>query len=240
MLRASPPTSWTIQGRTVTMPVEVRDAANGVAMFMVPAAAAQTLVPGDDFEIVDVGGGQAQLVLGIVDYRDNDLGDYNEVAIVLFVRPRGAAPESAGTYIYKLPVNQSFTCEAGARIWGFPKTVEEITYAYTDDRATGTLVMDGRHVFTLTLPRGEPAPGTPADAPMEGVTYTYIDGRPHRTRFTTGGAGTIVIAGGEGTSLVLGTHPIADALRSLGLPAAPMLTTWTEHMRGTFDAPEAL
>jgi hypothetical protein len=222
------------------MPVEVRDAANGVAIFTVPAAAAARLLPDGTFEIVDAGDGQTQLVLGIVDYRDNDLGDYDEVAIVLFVRPRGGPAEDAGTFIYKLPVNQSFTCEAGARIWGFPKTVEEIRYDYTDDHATGTLVMDGQLVFTLTVPRGAPAPGTAAEPPMEGVTYTYIDGVPHRTRFTTGGTGTIVTAGGTGVTLTLGSHPIAEALRALGLPSTPIMSSWTEHMCGTFDAPARL
>ena len=35
----------------------------------------------------------------------------------------------------------------------------------------------------------------------------------------------------------LGDHPIADELRSLGLPdAAPLLSAWTEHMSGSFGA----
>jgi Acetoacetate decarboxylase (ADC) len=237
--------AYVVQGRTVTMPVEVRDASNGVVMFMVPAAGAQALIPGDAFEVVDLGGGQAQLVLGIVDYRDNDLGDYHEVALVFFVRPRGAPPEATGTFIYKLPVNQEFTRAAGFQIWGFPKTVERITYEYTEDRATGalvtaTLVMDGRAVFALTLPRRQPERGVAPDPPLEGYTYTYIEGVPHRTRFTTGGTGTVVTAGGEGVELTLGTHPLADALRGLGLPAPPLMSSWTEHMQGSFGPPERL
>lgn len=232
-------TSYVVQGRTVSMPVEVRDASNGVVIFMVPLDAAQRLLPGGAFEVVDLGGGQAPLAIGLVDYRDNDLGDYHEVAIVLFVRPRGAPPEATGTFIYKLPVNQSFTSDAGYEIWGFPKTVEQIVYAYTDDQVTGRLVMDGEEVFTLSLPRRRPEPGAVADPPMEGYTYTYIDGAPHRTRFTTGGS-TVVTAGGEGVILRLGMHPLAGALRTLGLPAAPLMSSWTEHMRGTFGPPERL
>ena len=231
---------YEIQGRTVTLPVEVRDASNGVAIFLVPAAAAQKLVVGDAYDVVDIGGGVAQLILGIVDYRDNDLGDYDEVAVILVVRPRGAPAEAAGTLICHLPVSQSFTCDAGCRIWGFPKSVEEITYEYDGDRVTGRLVMGGEHVLTLGLPRRQPEPGAPVEPPMEAYTYTYIDGIPHRTRFTTGGAGTVITAGGEGVTLTLGTHPIAQALRGLGLPAAPMMSTWTEHMHGTFGSPEAL
>jgi hypothetical protein len=233
------PSSWEIQGRRVTMPVVVRDASNAVVVYPVDAARAARLLPGDAFEIV-ADGGQAQLVLGMVDYRDNDLGSYREIAVVLFVRPRGAAPAAAGTFIYRLPVTESFTCEAGSRIWGFPKTVEEITYDWTDGHATGTLVMDGQTVFTLRVPRGRLVPGAPEDPPMAGLTYTYVDGRPHRTRFTTGGSGTTLTPGGEGVDLTLGTHPLAATLRDLGLPATPLMSSWTEHMRGTFEAPEVL
>ena len=132
-------------------------------MYAVEAAAAQALIPGDAFQVVEGAPGQTQLLLGIIDYRDNDLGDYNEVAIIFFVYPADASPELAGTFIYKLPVNQSFTCEAGCTIWGFPKTVDTIDYRYNDETATCKLEMDGQHVFTLSLPRSEAQAG--AEAP---------------------------------------------------------------------------
>ena len=38
-----------------------------------------------------------------------------------------------------------------------------------------------------------------------------------------------------GVALELGDHPIADELRSLGLPdATPLLSAWSEHMTGSF------
>ena len=226
--------SYEIQGRTVTMPAVVRDASVGNAIFLVPAAAAQKLV-GDAFEVVEMMPGQTQLIVGFVDYRDNDLGDYLEVMIVFMVRPKGSCgPE--GTFIYKLPVNQSFTCEAGCKIWGFPKSVEQIDVDYADDRATCKLTMAGRHVFTLTVPRRQP---DSTDAPdMEMTTYTYLDG-PTSVPFSTGG-GTAVMPGAEGVELILGSHPIAEDLRRLGLPAPAMMSTWMEHMHGTFGAPRRL
>jgi hypothetical protein len=231
---------YEIQGQQVRLPVEVRDASSGNAMYMVDAAAAQALVPGDAFRVVEPAPGQTQLLLGIIDYRDNDLGDYNEVAIIFFVHPAGGSPEDTGTFIYKLPVNQSFTCEAGCTIWGFPKTVDQIDYSYGDDSARCRLEMDGQHVFTLSLPRRSSQPGgAPADAETAGPTYTYIAGVPHRTTFTTGGD-TVVSPGGEGIELELGSHPIADQLRSLGLPKPALMSTWNEHMRGSFDVAEKL
>jgi hypothetical protein len=227
-------TSYTVQGRTVPMPAVVRDASSGTALFLVPADAVQRLLPGDDFVVSEAAPGVTQVVLGFVDYRDNDLGDYHEAMVAFFVRPRAdpAAPE--GTFLYRLPVDQSFTCEAGRRIWGFPKTVETIAIDYAADRATCRLEMDGVHVFTLSLPRT--AAGEDGGE-MDLVTYSYVDG-PAATAFRQGGA--IAMIDGAGVSLELGSHPLADELRGLGMPAAPLLGTWTESMRGSFAAPRRL
>jgi hypothetical protein len=230
------PARYTIQGRTVSLPVEVRRASNASAIWMVPAARVAELLPDEAFQPLDVGGGQTQLILGLIDYQDNDLGDYREVAVIFFVHPRGSGPEQAGSYIWRLPVDQSFTCEAGCTIWGFPKSVERIDYEYAPDRVTGTLSMDGRRVFTLSLPRGgEPS----ADAATSGYTYTHLHGAPHRTPMTTGG-GAVLNPSGPPATLELGDHEIAGALRSLGLPKPPVVVTWVPHMTGSFGAAEKL
>jgi hypothetical protein len=196
----------------------------------------EPLLPGDAFAPLDLGDGQTQLVLTLVDYQDNDLGRYREIGVVFFVAPRGGGTEQAGTYIWRLPVDQGFTCEAGCTIWGFPKTVERIDYDEAEDRIRGVLWMDGRVVLDLALPRG----GTPtADATTTGVTYTWLHGAAHRTPMTTGGAAVLNPAGAPAV-LALGDHPVADALRSLGLPKPPALVTWVPHMKGSFGAPEKL
>lgn len=228
--------SFEIQGQTVTIPAIVRDASSGTALYMVDAPAAQALIP-SAFEVVEAAPGKTQATIVIVDYRDNDLGDYDEVGIVFFVRPAGQPEAEVGSYIHKLPVNQSFTCEAGFKIWGFPKTVEEIDFTYADDSATCKLVMGGQHVLTLKVPRG--GSGTTEDT--VGVGYTMIEGTPHQNEFTRGGHGEQTIPGGEGVVLELGDHPISEELRSLGLEnATPVLSAWSEHMRGSFGLSQKL
>jgi hypothetical protein len=222
--------SYEIQGQTVTMPVDVRDASAGTAIFDVDAGAANAFLPGDAFEVVESAPGRAQLVFALIDYRDNDLGDYLEVGITLFAKPTGAGDDEAGTFIVHLPVDQSFTCEAGCTIWGFPKTVQELSVDYSDTSAAWQLVMDGQLVARITVPRG----GSDEMPDMEMATYTYIDGVPHRTSFTQGGSGSAVTLGGEGVRLELGDHPIAKELAGLRLPAEAAMTTWTEHMHGRF------
>ena len=231
--------SYEIQGQTIALPVEVRDAAGGIASFVVPSAIAQTLV-GDAFEIAEFLPRRTLLMLACIDYKDNDLGDYNEVAVNFFVRTRGAARGipyigafmdmgrgSLAAFSYKMPVNQSFTCEAGSTIWGFPKTVERIDFDYgTEGRFGALLEMEGRKVFELSMQRG----GDGARAEMALESYSYINGIPHTTPFVQTSSGMGIKLGGGGFSLSLGDHPLAITLRELGLPKRPLMTMWTEKM----------
>jgi len=230
----APRDSYEIAGRTVTLPCVVRDASVGTAIFEVDAAVARGLLPGD-FTPVESAPGRCQIAIAAIDYRDNDLGDYLEVGITYFVAPADGAGE-AGTFIAHLPVDQQFTCEAGRTIWGFPKTVQHITFDYADTSVTCTLRMDGELVLRLTLPRG----GTDEMPQMPMTTYTLIDGVPHATVFSQGGGGSQVAVGPDGVTLELGDHPVAKELADLGLPTAAQMSTWTERMQGTFEAPRPL
>jgi hypothetical protein len=240
-------TGYVFQGRTVTMPVEVRDASSGAVTYLVDASVARTLLPDRELDVVEVLPNRALFSIAMIDYRDNDLGDYNEVSLAFFVRKSGERPalgvpflgsvvdffsNSLATWIWKLPVDQSFTCEAGRGIWGFPKTVEQIDFEDAGGRRTCRLVMDGRHVLTLSVPRG--GTRTLPEAPM--TTYSYLDGALHRTTFTPTASG--VGFGIGGADLILGTHPIADTLRALGLPRSALMNVWMEHQRARFGGPE--
>jgi len=236
-----------IQGREVRLPVVVRRASSGSATFLVSAAAARRLFPGAGLDVAEVLPGRALLSIAVIDYFDNDLGDYNEVSLALFVRPSSEAPllpylgnaidmarGRLGTYIVHLPVDQGFTCEAGRTIWGFPKTVQKIDIDYSPRRVTCKLVYDGVLAFTLSLPRG----GGRALPEAELATFTFIEGILHRTAFRSGADGFGVRLGGA--ELTLGSGPIAAELRSLGLPRRALLTTWMERMHGRFEAAQKL
>ena len=132
--------------------------------------------------------------------------------------------------------SQSFTRDAGATIWGFPKTVERIDFDYSQEgRFRGTLEMDGEKVFEIEMPRGgdKERPASPS------IGYSYIEGVPHVTSFTQA-ATQMGAGGGRDVEITLGSHPIADDLRSLGLPKKPLMTTWIGKMVMRFDPPEKL
>lgn len=241
------PLSYKIEGQEFTLPCEVRDASSGAVTYLVPAAAAREMLQGPDFAIAEFLPGKAVCSIAVIDYRDNDLGDYDEVSIAFFVRPkeeRAGLPwignwidmfrNRLGVHIVHLPVNQSFTCEAGSKIWGYPKTVQEIDYSYKEDSVTCRLVYNGEHALTITVPRG--GKQNIEDGAM--TSFSYIDGIPHMTSALQNveGFGTHF----KGVELTLGSGPIADQLRSLGLPKRPMMSVWFERMRGVFGAPKPL
>lgn len=235
--------AYVFEDREVTLPVIVRKARCVAVTFVVDANAARALLPSAGLEIAEVAPRKTLFTLGVIDYIENDLGDYNEVSMAFYVRERGATRGipylgawvdflrgRLSTYIHRLPVNQSFTCAAGRGIWGFPKTVERIDFARRGDAAACRLEMDGRHVLTLEAPAG--GARTLPDNAM--LTYSLIDGRLHRTPFRSGADGVGMKRGGA--KLALGDHSVADELRALGLPKSALFSVWMDHMRGRFDA----
>jgi len=238
--------TFQIQGRSVELPCVVRDASSANATYLVSAGAARRLLPGDAIDVVELLPGRALMSLAVIEYRDNDLGDYNEISMAFFVRERA---ERAGylrtlrdlmtsnlrTYIHRLPVTQAFTCEAGCRIWGFPKTLGEIEIQRDSKGFHCSFDADGQHVLDFSMARTEGSRELPE---MTTKTYTYIEGAAHRTPFVMAGSEVALQLGGA--KLELGDHPIADELRSLGLPKRPLMSTFMGKMTGRFEAPEKL
>jgi len=246
------PTSYDVLGRTVDLPVEVRAAAQWGVQYLVPTAAAQRLVDPTGLEVTGPVPGRALLALAVCRYDDTDLDAYHEVAMSFVVRshdaPRGAtsaqrlrefASGAIGAYIHRLPVDQEFTCAAGRDVWGYPKwiTTIDIDEPRAPGAGTGTtvrLVDDGTHALTLTMASGGPI-RLPAQAPP---SYSFRDGVLRRTEWTTSSEGVSGRFGGA--TLVLGDHPMADELRSLGLPKRALFTSAATRMRATFGAAEVV
>jgi hypothetical protein len=227
-------TTWgTILDRTISFPMEVPKLNAATMLFTVPAPAARALLPGDAFELVETGPGYAQLIVAACDYTENPWGAYNEINLGFLVRPVGGSEDAVGSFIYRMPVNEEFTCEAGNRVMGFPKTVEVIDVVYGDDEVTFRMVFGGHPTLELRMPRVA-SPDEPAR--ISTVSYSYLDGKPHGTTLEME-MGEVVTDPGK-VGIEVGTGPVADELRSLGLPATPDLCSWGEGLAATFHSPQ--
>jgi len=224
-----------IQGRTITFPMVVEDVNTATLLFTVPLATAALLVPGDAFEVEATAPGEAQLVIACCDYRQNPWGDYDEFNLGFLVRPTGGTDDQVGSFMYRMPVDQDFTCEAGNRVMGLPKTVQQIDARYdVPGQVQFDLVLEGDPAIRLTLPRAEPT-GEPGTVTSE--SYAYLDGVPYATTLEME-MGTGIVDPSE-VVLELGEGPVADELRSLGVDdLQPDLVTWGEGLRATFLMPK--
>ena len=200
------------------------------------------------------------MALAVCRYDDTDLDPYHEVAVSFVVRPHDAPPLASagqrareffsgaiGAYIHRLPVDQEFTCAAGRGHLGLPEVGDDHRHRRAGRRGrgrpgfrragTGTtvrLVDDGVHVLTLTVAAGGRL-RLPSQAPP---SYSFADGVLRRTLWTTSSEGTTGRVGGA--SLVLGDHPMADELRSLGLPRRALFSSSAARMRASFGGAETV
>ena len=233
------PDVWFIQGREVRLPVEVRDASSAFATFVVDAEAVRRLWSHPDLRLVEPWPGRALCSIAAIDYRDNDLGRYDEITIAFLVRETGTRPwpildalrPGVGAYIHRLPVTTSFSCDAGYEIWGYPKVVADVAIRDEDGVRTARLSIEDRHVLTLTAPaRGR---FRFRDATID--SFAIRGGALWKTPFVSSGDRVGFRPGGA--TLVLGDHPIAAELRSIGLPRRPLASGWLGRMQARFGGP---
>lgn len=241
-------THYLIDGKPIGFPVVVADAAMLMNAFVVDAAVAQDIISGSGFRVLEILPGKAILQLLCVDYRKNDLGDYNEGAIIFPVLAPGEsrpfpffgalsrmAMGRAGNFVYRMPVDQEFTTHAGRFIWGFPKWVARIDIEFAGKHARGTFYDDGELVYGIASKSG----ATARVKEQRIASLAVRDGRAWKTYGTNTGSGATFALGGE-LPVIGDKHPLALELRALGLPKKPLFTVSMTHTALTFAPPESV
>lgn len=231
-----------IAGTVITMPVHIRKADVHTAMFSVDAGAAQRLIDYSGLRVCEFRPGRAVVTLMLARYFDGDLGRYHEFGTCVMVNPAGSSARGlkalgeAAAFIHHLPVDQSFTLEAGRTIWGFPKIMADFTIR--DESPFGFEVSEGGALIAgMEFGRGIPVPSL-RKTPQVLTTYACADGitREVPWEMTT----SHVRFRPAGARLRLGDHPYAKELASLGLPKRPMVSGAVGHVAMTFGDAHAL
>jgi len=214
----------------------------------VDADQANARIADTGFEVARAAPGKAILSLTCVHYTDTDCGEYEEIAMGFFVEKPGhqarrvpylgtwsdVLRSRVGSYTWALQVTTVLSQQAGLQMWGFPKTVEEIDFERTQDRACFTLRMGGEEVLRYSVR----AQGRQQPAPTTSPVYSIYEGAQHvghlRQHFRDVG---VRPGGGR---LELGSHPLARQLHDLGLRRRPLIATWMGHLDFSMSAPEKL
>jgi hypothetical protein len=224
------------------MPIRIRTATQHMAMFSVDADAAQAMIDYSGLEVCRYRPSKAVVVLMLMHYVDGDLGQYLEYGTNVMVNPPGShakglkALQSAAALIHHLPVDQSFTLQAGRAIWGYPKVLADFTVR--DGHHFGFDVsIDGQFAVGMEFRPGLRVPSAFTSKTQVHPTYSHLDGVTRET------AGEMKLSGVRyrpgGASVRLGEHPYATELASLGFPKRAMISSSADNVEMTFgDAKE--
>lgn len=226
----------TIAGTVLTMPVRIRKADVHNAMFSVPAQAAQKLIDYSGLQVCQFRPGRAMVNLMLARYIDGDLGKYHEFGTSVMVNPPGSNAQGfkalgdAAAFIHHLPVDQSFTLEAGRTIWGYPKIMAD--FRVRDANPFSFDVSEGGSLIaSMEFGRGLPIPSLrPRPRPL--TSFTSLDGTLREVHSEMTNYGLRMRPGG--VKLTLGDHPYAKELASLDLPRRAMVTTSVSNVEMIF------
>jgi len=242
-----PANGFNIAGETLTYPTQFRDGSSATGLFLVDSARANEVIADSGFRIAEVAPGRGVLAITGVHYTDTDCGQYDETTQAFFVVPTGSrlrVPYAStwadivrgrsASFTWKLQVTTGLSQQAGLRMWGFPKTIEDITFERAAGNASFRLRMDGQDVFRYSVSdRGGRTP-----APVTSSVYSIYDGSPHVSHLTQRYRDTgYRFRGGE---LELGEHRMAGELRMLGVSRRALLASWNGHLAFSITAPTPL
>jgi len=156
-------------------------------------------------------------------YRECDIGPYNEVMIgfpvtidketPIFTGTLRKAPEVLLSYSHHLPVTTEIAWEVGAEFAGYPKFVADIQFDEEQGWLKCTLQTEGQHILTLS---GRQLP-TKRFPRFRVHPLTYRRGYILRSEFVMSEREMGASTREEDVKLELGTHPISEELKAMEL-----------------------
>lgn len=209
--------------RTISVPLFYYDiSAIGVAFFTSLSKIREKL-PSPRMHPLRVTPWHGLTTITTYEYRDCDIGPYNEVAIsfpVTLDRPSppftGLFRKSPGVpkvYTHHLPVTTEIARDAGIEFANYPKFLANITFEKKDGSITCHLAEAQGHILTLTV----------HELPLQPVgrstihSLTFREGYILRLEFILGTCSQGQSHNPAHAHLELGDHPIAQELRDLKL-----------------------
>jgi len=211
-------------GSRCPLPIRYFDAQLLIATYLVAYDRAAALLQTTGLTAVPQPGGKAIAAFGCFEYRQTDIGPYNEIGLtILAMAPKYPTP---ALYVVHLPVNTALANRAGREIWGYNKFVATIDIAGKTEHFSMTIHdPDNVTIARFSGTRGASVSMPPTDL----ITFSLLDGQLLRT--TIQAMTPSQLSSGGGFSLQIGEsiHAMAQSLRTLGLDTtSPVLVQYAD------------
>ena len=212
----------TAAGYEVTIPTFYFDFAQASVVLATPLERIRELLPSPRLYPLRLTPRSGVTVVVAYQYRDTDIGPYNEVAIGFPVTVDRSSPvltglrrfqvEGGSVFIWQLPVTTAIARDLGVEAAGYPKFLADIEFTDEAGLATCRVSAGERHILTLRLRHRKPRPRS--ERARTGPVTVKGD-RLLRGMATNSISQAAVAFHGRGVELELGDHPVADQIRRL-------------------------
>lgn len=146
--------------RSIWVPVFYPDSTSMGAMYLASSEKLKAWMPSPRMFPLRITPGKGLVSVSVMEFRDSDLGPYNEVGIGVPFTLDKPSPSFTGTlrkgpaepylYIHHMPVTTEIARAAGADFAGYPKFVATIEFKREAGWVSGRLADGDQHILTLT------------------------------------------------------------------------------------------
>ena len=218
-------------GQSGKLPVFYFDNMSITAIYTADTAKVRACLPSPLLKPLEQYPGRAMVAFTAFEYRDTDIGPYNEFSIAFLVTAKKHAFFGASVawqmirrrftaYVWQLPVTTEIARVGGVDLYGYPKFIADIGFERKDNWVHCEVKHEGAKILSLS---GGVLPTSPGKR-IRLVTYSFRDGIPIVTNVVQDPLEFAQSAKSGAARLEIGDgHPIADQLRQMGLSEQPVL-----------------
>jgi hypothetical protein len=238
-----------IAGVRGKLPTFYREARCLTAVFPARLLEMRKRLPDRRFVPAHVVPGIGAVYLAAFEYRDTDIGPYNEFAVGFLLNSpdyprvpgynllRQLLHNSYHAYVRHLPVTTEVSLRGGVDLYNYPKSIASIDFSDSADRV-GCELGEGEELICRLTTRKIPAPRSGI---IKFFTHVYQYRQPQAAEMKVNARSFGMALGHAGVECVLGdTHPVALELQDLLITTTAMVYYYIPDMQAILYGPEHL
>lgn len=240
----------TLAGQAVRLPIFYFDGSAIGAVFPARLGALRRLMPDRRIVPARLAPGVGAIAISCFQYRDTDIGPYNELAIAVLLNDppflanlpgravlSGLRNRQLHAWVHHLPVTTEIARVGGVELYNYPKFIAAIDFERGAAGEACRLAEGEEHILTISGPKID----TPRGERLQLFSHLMMDRQPQSSEFKIN-AKSIGVNVRPGTARIeLGErHPIARELASLLLSRGSIQYQLTASFEGILYGPEHL